>query len=230
MFRIGISLACLLAFSCSSDKKDDPASELPVANSWNGQGTAGDRVLSAPADPHAGLNMGAAADPHAGLDMGGAADPHAGLNMGGASDPHAGLDMGEGGNPGGLQAPDPNRAVDPSKFLKGSISTAKNTAGLVKPGAIIFVSVRPINKATGESLGSPLAVERFDIQSLPVEFHLTGAHTMVAGTAFEGDVMVYARVDSDGEASSKLAGDVEGSVMASIPAEGLSLVLDTVVP
>jgi hypothetical protein len=53
---------------------------------------------------------------------------------------------------------------------------------------------------------------------------------MVAGTAFEGDVMVYARVDSDGEASSKLSGDVEGSVMASIPADKLSLVLDTLVP
>ncbi len=62
-----------------------------------------------------------------------------------------------------------------------------------------------------------------------MDFHLSAAQMMVAGTRFEGDVVVYARVDGDGEASSTLPGDVEGRVEASIPAEGLSLVLDTVI-
>jgi hypothetical protein len=179
------------------------------------------------ADPHAGLDMGGA-DPHAGVDMGGS-DPHAGLDMGG-SDPHAGLDMGGGEETlGGLQPPDPNRKIDPGMFLKGSLTASKATAGLIRPGAIIFLSVRPVNKATGETLGSPLAVERLEVQSLPIRFQLSEQQTMVAGTAFEGDVMVYARMDGDGEASTTLAGDVEGSVMATIPADGLKLSLDTVV-
>jgi hypothetical protein len=114
-------------------------------------------------------------------------------------------------------------------FLKGSLTASKATAGLIRPGAIIFLSVRPVNKATGESLGSPLAVELIEVQELPVRFHLSAEQSMVAGTAFEGDVMVYARMDGDGEASTTLAGDVEGSVMATIPAKGLELKLDRVV-
>lgn len=150
--------------------------------------------------------------------------------MGGAGDPHAGLDMGgAGGNPGGLAAPDPNRKIDPKMVLQGSLSASKDLAGLIKPGAIIFLSARPVNKVTGESLGAPLAVDRIDVQSLPVDFHLSGAQSMVAGTAFEGDVMLYARLDGDGEASSTLPGDIEGKVMATIPAEGLELVLDSLI-
>jgi cytochrome c-type biogenesis protein CcmH len=114
-------------------------------------------------------------------------------------------------------------------FVKGSIASNADTAALIEPGAIVFLSVRPINKATGEILGQPLAVERIDIRTLPVEFHLSGANSMVAGTQFDGDVEIYARVDRDGEASSVMPGDVEGRVKATIPAEGLALVLDTVI-
>ena len=222
-----LTLTGSLAVACSKDKQDDPASGMPVANNWSGQPaqpTQAESGIHHIGHDHSGQSMGGA-DPHAGLDMGGA-DPHAGLDMGGA-DPHAGLDM--GGNPGGLEAPDPNRAIDPSKFVKGTLSASPATASLIKPGAIIFISVRPINKATGESLGAPLAVDRLDVTCLPIDFHLSGAQTMVAGTRFEGDVMIYARFDSDGEASSTLPGDIEGRLETTIPAEGLSLVLDTIV-
>lgn len=221
-------LALALCTSCSDDKKEDPAASLPVANSWNAQGSAGTAPM-VPNDPHGGLDMGGATDPHAGLDMGAGGDPHAGLDMGGAADPHAGLDMSGSENPGGLMAPDPNRSVDPKMFVKGSIAGNDDTKALIEPGAIIFLSVRPINKATGDILGQPLAVERIDVRTLPVEFHLSGANSMVAGTRFDGDVEIYARVDRDGEASSVEPGDIEGRVRATIPAEGLALVLDNVV-
>ena len=218
-----------LLVACGRDKQEEPEAALPVATSWSGESAGG-------ADPHAGLNMGGA-DPHAGLNMGGA-DPHAGLNMGGAdphagldmggADPHAGLDMG-GADLGGLQPPDPDRKMDPSQFLKGRLIVSKAVADQVTPGSVVFLSVRPIHKATGESLGSPLAVELLELGSLPLRFHLSAEPSLVAGTAFEGDVMIYARVDGDGEASTTLPGDIEGSVMAHIPAEGLTIVLDTVV-
>lgn len=203
---------------------------MPVAQDWSGSAP---KPEQGSANPHAGMNMGGSGDPHAGLNMGGSGDPHAGLDMG--SDPHAGLDMGDGGmamgngNPGGLEAPDPNRAIDPKMFLKGKITVSKEAKALVKPGAILFLSARPVNKATGESMGAPLAVDRIDVQGLPLDFHLSGAQTMVAGTKFEGDVMLYARVDGDGEASSKRPGDVEGSVLVTIPAEGIDLVLNQVI-
>ena len=207
MFRILLALALLA--SCGDDKKEDPAASLPVANSWNAAGgsTSGPAI---PNDPHAGLDMGGAGDPHAGLDMGGAMDPHAGLDMGGATDPHAGLDMGDSENPGGLMAPDPNRVVDSKMFVKGSIASSAQTAALIEAGAIVFLSVRPVDKATGAILGQTLAVERIDVRTLPVDFYLSGANSMVAGTQFSGDVEVYARVDRDGEASSVEPGDIEG--------------------
>mgnify|MGYP003632308715 FL=1 len=220
-------LAIALLASCGDDKKDDPATALPVANSWNsGASSTGAPTVSG--DPHAGLDMGGSGDPHAGLDMGGGVDPHAGLDMGGGVDPHAGLDMG-GENPGGLMAPDPNREVDESQFVAGSIASNSETAALIKAGAIVFLSVRPINKVTGDILGQPLAVERIDVRTLPIDFRLSGANSMVAGTDFSGDVEVYARVDHDGEASSVQPGDIEGRVRTVIPAKGLLLVLDSVV-
>jgi hypothetical protein len=50
---------------------------------------------------------------------------------------------------------------------------------------------------------------------------------MAAGTRFDGDVVITARVDGDGEARTKEPGDVEGRVQARVPAKDLDLVLDT---
>src|SRR5690606_11471667 len=165
-------------------------------------------------------------DPHAGLDMGGAGDPHAGLDMGGAGDPHAGLDM----EMAGLEPPDPDRPIDQSKFLRGRIRAAGDAAGapgLVK-GAIVFLSAWPIDPATGESLGAPVAVDKLELGELPMEFQLDERHMMVKGTRFEGTVLLRAHVDGDGEARTREPGDVEGTVKATIPSTGIDLVLDTV--
>ncbi len=216
MFRFALLLTLLAC--CGSEKKPE---QMPAASSW-GSGTAKDSPMAN--DPHAGLDMGGAEDPHAGLDMGGMGDPHAGLDMGVANDPHAGLDMGE---EEGFVAPDPNRVVDRKMFVSGNISVNAQTESLVQPGAIVFVSVRPANQ-NGAEAGQTLAVERYEVKSLPLEFHLSGMQSMLAGTKFSGDVEIYARVDGDGEASTALAGDVEGRVKATIPASGLSLVLDSV--
>ncbi len=163
-------------------------------------------------------------DPHAGLDMGGG-DPHAGMDMGG--DPHAGMDMGGGGEPQ-LDPPDPDAPVDLSQFLRGNIVATDETKSLIKPGAILFVSVRPIEPTSGEVIGSPLAVARLELSALPMPFSLDGRNAMSAGTRFEGDVVIAAWVDGDGEAKSKEPGDVEGSVRAKIPADNLTLSLDTI--
>jgi hypothetical protein len=178
------------------------------------------------ADPHAGLGMGGGgADPHAGLDMGGGgADPHAGLDLGGGgADPHAGLAMG-GGGPGAEAPP-----VDPGKFLRGSIVATAETSPLVKPGAILFLSVKPVEPLSGDVIGGTIAVDRIDVDHLPISFELTGANRMRLDTGFDGDVVISARIDQDGEARSSQPGDVEGSVRAKIPAAGITLTLDRVV-
>jgi hypothetical protein len=49
-------------------------------------------------------------------------NPHAGMDM---SNPHAGMDMGGGGGTDvtkmGLSAPDPNRQIDPTHRVAGTI-------------------------------------------------------------------------------------------------------------
>jgi hypothetical protein len=184
------------------------------------------------ADSHAGADM--AGNPHAGADMAG--NPHAGADMAGnahagadmAGNPHAGVDM--AGNPhagvgmGGAEA----QPVDPTKFLKGTITATEVTKGKVKSGAILFIAVKPINPITGEVIGNTLAADRIDVAKLPVEFELTGANLLMAGARFDGDVLITARVDQDGEARTKQPGDVEGEIKAKIPADGLVLSLATV--
>jgi hypothetical protein len=58
-------------------------------------------------------------------------------------------------------------------------------------------------------------------------FELTERDVMTAGTRFDGEVLIRARVDGDGEARTKLPGDVEGSLRARVPSQNLDLVLDT---
>jgi hypothetical protein len=128
----------------------------------------------------------------------------------------------------GLSPPDPAQPVDRSKFLRGKIVATDATRAMIKPGAILFLSVRPIEPTSGEVVGSPLAVDRIDVASLPLEFALDGGKAMSAGTAFEGDVVIVARIDGDGEAKTKEPGDVEGTLRAKIPADNLTLELDTV--
>jgi hypothetical protein len=212
-----------------------PDSQLPAATDWSAPQPGEAAAASGPehpgpggGDPHAGLDMGGG-DPHAGLDMGGG-DPHAGVDMGGG-DPHAGLDMGEGAEDPAMAAiepPDPARKIDASKFLRGKLVATAETSKLIKPGAIVFLSVRPIEPTSGDIIGAPLAVDRIDVTSLPLEFVLDETKAMSAGTGFDGDVLIVARVDGDGEARTKEPGDIEGQVKARIPAKGLTLSLDTV--
>lgn len=246
-------LACawLATGACNKDESKDYRG-LPPAESWQAPNPAssgsapGAAATQGMGNPHAGMNMN---DPHAGLDMNNPHagmdmnDPHAGLNM---NDPHAGLDMnnphggmghpqggmGDGGvdvTQLGLQPPDPARAIDPGKFLKGTIKPSAETRSRIAPGAVIFLSVKRADPATGQPTGAPLAVQRVPLSAWPLWFELTEADAMVSGTAFDGDVVITAWSDQDQDAISKQPGDVQGQVRAKIPAKDLVLVLDKVV-
>ena len=167
-----------------------------------------------------GMAAGAGANPHAGMDMGGA------MGGGGSAgaDPHAGLDMGGGESPHGSGAP--TAPVDPNQVLAGTIDVAPALKAQVKDGDILFLSVRSVG-ADGTVQRVPIAVDRVDVGKLPMPFELTQANVMMQGLKFEGNVQITARLDRDGEATSREPGDVEGLLKATIPTKGLKLVLDT---
>ena len=220
---------------------------VPPASEWKAPGAKPSQVGQGVAksgeeegNPHAGMNMEGSGDPHAGMKLEGSDDPHAGMNVGGEGDPHAAptgdqdphanLDMGEGEVDPAMAAvnpPDPDRPIDESKFLRGTIRAKEGLAASIKPGAVLFLAARPIDPATGEVLGSPIAVARLEVEKLPMPFQLTERDAMAAGTRFDGDVLISAWVDGDGEARTKEPGDVEGMARAKVPAKGIDLVLDT---
>jgi hypothetical protein len=203
--------AALIVVACGDKKKDD-LQGLPPADDWHAQGMAG----TAPgADPHGGM-----ANPHAGM---GAGDPHAGMDM---NDPHAGMNMGGSSvEELGLPPPDPNKPIDPDKYLRGIITVADEVKDRVKAGSTLFLMVR---KAGADGPGALIAVDVKTISKLPAAFELDGGNAMVGGTEFDGQVVVGARLDQDGDAGTKQPGDVEGEVKATIPADSLVLTLDTV--
>jgi len=202
------ALALVSLLGC--DRRKGPAADqMKKADDW-GSGAAED-------NPHAGADMN---DPHAGVDMN---DPHAGVDP---NDPHAGVDM---SGPGGLPAPDPDRPIDPTKYIRGTIELGAATKGKAPATGVVFLAVRPAD-AQGNPAGPPLAVDVVQPGTFPMKFELTEAQAMIGGTAFSGNVVVTARFDQDQDVDSRQAGDLSGKVAAKIPSDGVKLTLDTVQP
>jgi hypothetical protein len=222
-------LAAVLLLASPACKKDKPEG-LPPAQQWSANANTLPAAPQPNADnnphggmgnnPHAGM-PGAPADPHAGLDMSGAG----GGGGGGGADPHAGMNM----NPhGGASAPaDPNRKIDPTHRVTGTIKVHPKAKDRVPAGGVIFVIVKQAGP-DGAPMGMPLAVEKLTWQKDELKFEVSEANAMAPGTVMAGDVVVTVRYDGDGEGRSKNPGDVEGRMRVKIPAENVTITLDEV--
>jgi hypothetical protein len=149
----------------------------------------------------------------------GGGDPHGGMGGGGA---HG------GGGMGGMTSPQPG-PLDPSTVLAGTIEIADALKDKVKPGDVLFLSVKPVDPATGEIVkGPPLAVDRADVRGeWPLSFQLSNQNQMVQGTKLEGNVAIVVRLDRDVDAITRQPGDLEGVLKTTPPQQTLKLVIDT---
>jgi hypothetical protein len=172
------------------------------------RGSASHALAADPADPHAGVDMEADGEAEEGGGDDGAAEV----------DPSAEGAEGDEENPHGA---DEEQMAPRETLARGEIRAAGEAAAVVKPGAVVYLSAVPIDSASGQPSGSAVAVDRFEVQSLPMPFELSGK-------AFRGEVLITAWTDADGEARTREAGDAEGRVRARLPADGVSLVLDKV--
>lgn len=135
-----------------------------------------------------------------------------------AEDPH-GSDPGHGEEAAGEAE---EMAAGPRETLaRGRIRATGEAAAAVKPGAVLYLSAVPIDPDSGQPKGTAVAVDRFEVTSLPMPFEL-------AGTPFKGDVVIKAWTDGDGEARTRQPGDAEGRARARLPADEIDLVLDKV--
>jgi hypothetical protein len=89
--------------------------------------------------------------------------------------------------------------------IEGVIELAPELAGSIPPGAVMFLM------AHGEAGGQLVAAQRLDVQRFPIAFSIGSAdHMMVAGS-FSGPLRISVRVDTDGNAVTRDAGDLLGS-------------------
>ena len=108
--------------------------------------------------------------------------------------------------------------------LQGAVSVAPDLAARVPAGAVLFVIAR-----TGEA-GPPLAVKRIGSPRFPVEFEIGPDDRMIQALPFTGPFRLSARLDSDGNAMTRTAGDLQTAASQTVGpgARGIALVLDEV--
>jgi len=98
-----------------------------------------------------------------------------------------------------------NKVATTPGEIHGTIRVADNLSSQVDPNAVLYIMAR-------KQVGPPLAVKRVTQVTFPLSYTLSAANAMVAGTEFEGEVSVTARLDKDGNAGPLQPGDMTGAV------------------
>jgi cytochrome c-type biogenesis protein CcmH len=144
----------------------------------------------------------------------------------------AGAERAERAQPGLMDAPGSGRGAAPVAAavsgdpIQGTVRIAPDLAASVPDGAVLFLIAR---NAAG---GPPLAVKRIAAPEFPLDFEIGPADRMIQTMPFAGELMLSARVDADGNATSRTPGDLQGAATALVRpgARGVEVVIDQAVP
>lgn len=88
--------------------------------------------------------------------------------------------------------------------LRGVVRLAPGLEGRAPPGAVLFVIAR------SAAAGPPAAVLRLPQPRFPLRWEIGPAQRMIQGTPFAGPFALSARLDSDGNATTRGAEDLSG--------------------
>ena len=107
--------------------------------------------------------------------------------------------------------------------IRGRIEIAPELANEARDGSVLFLIAR-----SGAAAGPPLAVRRYLSPSFPLEFEIGQENVMIPSMRFDGAIQLTARLDSDGNAMTRLPGDLQGATSTPLSpgAEGALLTLD----
>jgi len=111
--------------------------------------------------------------------------------------------------------------------LSGRITIDPKLQGKVNSGATLFIIARP----AGSTKGPPLAVKKIDRPVFPLSYSLGPENVMMQGLPFSGKVTVVARIDGDGNPTTREAGDLSGDYKknpATVGANNIDIVIDQV--
>jgi len=119
-------------------------------------------------------------------------------------------------------------AAPASQQITGKITIdPKLKAGADSP-AVLFIIARP----AGAAQGPPLAVKKIERPVFPVSYSLGPENVMMQGVSFTGSVAITARLDKDGNPTTRQPGDLTGAYKKNSVAVGsknVDIMLDQVV-
>jgi cytochrome c-type biogenesis protein CcmH len=109
--------------------------------------------------------------------------------------------------------------------ITGTVELAPEFAGRTAADAVLFIIAR-----RGGGAGPPLAVKRVAQPHFPVSFSIGPEDRMIQTMPFAGPIELSARIDTDGSATTRSPGDVQGNARSG-PVEpgasGVVILLDT---
>ena len=105
--------------------------------------------------------------------------------------------------------------------IEGTVNVSEALQKKIPENGTLFIFAR----SEGVKRGPPLAVKRVAELKLPYDFTLGPQDVMMQGTAFEGPMVLAARIDVDGDARAG-PGDIEGFVSAQPGDRNIKLLLN----
>lgn len=131
------------------------------------------------------------------------------------------------------QKPDrqPKTATPPTSTnqqIAGRISLDPKLKANVASQAVLFV----IARSSAATQGPPLAVKKIDHPVFPLSYSLGPENVMMQGVPFTGNIIITARLDKDGNPTTRQSGDLTGDYKknpAAVGSKNIDIVLDQVV-
>ena len=108
-------------------------------------------------------------------------------------------------------APKPTSTVAPAatpsgQTISGKITIDAKLKDKIDPQAALFI----IARSAAGAAGPPLAVKKIDKPTFPLNYSLGQENVMMHGTPFTGKITIIVRLDKDGNAATRGAGDLTG--------------------